>query len=291
MSAASAVSSVRLLISVAALAALALGACSSDDDDNNGGPKAGNPGNVSTGGASSQQVDACKASCDKMKFFDCSSASEQARCYNDCNTAAPDKIEVFVACAQNSICDPDCRTGIQPPPPAPPAPMPGQPQAPPSLPPGTGATAETCSAAADKLIACGALPAEAKPFLVQVCPTQIYEFQAACIANNACDKIASACGFDREDIDIDIEVDVPPPGGGGGSGEGSGPNPVTVLSCQSACSQLLTQQCVNAEVHAACSERCTKADEPKSDAFAACVRASQPPECGALGACLTAYNN
>src|SRR5689334_1069419 len=65
-------------------------------------------------GASSADVSRCKTSCDKMKFFECSSADEQARCYSDCDKASPAQIQVFTGCAENSICDPECRTTIQP---------------------------------------------------------------------------------------------------------------------------------------------------------------------------------
>src|SRR5437867_13062510 len=66
------------------------------------------------GGASPEQVSSCKRSCDKMKFFDCNSAEEQAACYSDCDKATPAQVEVFTGCADNSICDTACRTTIQP---------------------------------------------------------------------------------------------------------------------------------------------------------------------------------
>ena len=71
-------------------------------------------GGGGTGGASSAQTADCKKGCDKMKFFDCSSAEEQAKCYADCDSATPQQIEVFTACAENSICDHECRKSIVP---------------------------------------------------------------------------------------------------------------------------------------------------------------------------------
>ena len=88
------------------MAALSIGGCSSTT--------AAGPGSSGTSGASAAETDRCKKSCDKMKFFDCSSADEQARCYADCDKATSSQIEVFNGCAENSICDPQCRTTIQP---------------------------------------------------------------------------------------------------------------------------------------------------------------------------------
>src|SRR5688572_29712281 len=96
---------------IAALSIGAIGGCSSTasgDPNSSGGP-----GGIS-GGASANEIGSCKKSCDKMKFFDCSSADEHARCYQDCDKASSSQIDIFTGCAQNSICDPQCRTTIQP---------------------------------------------------------------------------------------------------------------------------------------------------------------------------------
>src|SRR5262245_10581546 len=91
------------------LLAAVIAACSSTT---NATPTPGSgPGGPS---ASSQDVSRCKSSCDKMKFFGCNSAEEQARCYADCDKASASQIEVFTGCAGVSICDPACRTKIEP---------------------------------------------------------------------------------------------------------------------------------------------------------------------------------
>ena len=66
------------------------------------------------GGASGTQIASCKSSCDKMKFFKCNSAAEQARCYTECDAATASQIDIFTGCAGSSICDPACRTSIAP---------------------------------------------------------------------------------------------------------------------------------------------------------------------------------
>src|SRR4051794_21379973 len=77
----------------------------------NGTPDGTSGGNSSSGGgASATQIDACKESCNKMKFFGCNSAEQQAACYQDCGSATPSQIELFTNCAGTSICDPACRT-------------------------------------------------------------------------------------------------------------------------------------------------------------------------------------
>lgn len=150
-------------------------ACSSTETGSGG--SSGSSGSSSGESASGAQVDACKRACDKMKFFQCNSAEEQARCYADCDKATPSQIELFNACAQNSICDPSCRTNIQP-----------------SGSKGTGATANSCASACDKLVTCSLIPIGAKSSCVDKCEKEGYQYQVDCAVNSACDKIESACG-------------------------------------------------------------------------------------------------
>ena len=96
------------------------------------------------GGASGTQIASCKSSCDKMKFFGCNSAAEQARCYADCDGATGSQIDLFNGCAGSSICDPSCRTSITPPPASGTTTTTG----------GGGASAGSCTTACSKLVEC-----------------------------------------------------------------------------------------------------------------------------------------
>src|SRR5689334_15727331 len=125
----------RPCASLSFLLSLVMLACSGSSNDTSPGSGAG-----AAGGATSQQVSGCKQGCDKMKFFDCSSAAEQARCYDDCDKASSKQIEVFVGCAEASVCDPQCRTSITP------APAAGG--------GGGGASAGSCDTACQKLVTC-----------------------------------------------------------------------------------------------------------------------------------------
>lgn len=273
----------RLLVLVSALAVSAFGACTVETDSDS--PSNG----VSAGGAPTSLVSSCKSSCDKMKFFDCSSASEQARCYSDCDTAASASIEVFVGCAENSICDPECRTSIQP------APEPGQPA--PLPPSGSVATPDSCSLACDKAIQCSFLPLGAKAACAQECAVKAYQYQIDCVLNNACEQIRNICG----DLDLDIEVGGGGETGGGetgggetGGGEtgggGGGESEGSVLSCQAACDKLNVFQCVDASEHRECRDRCASAEENERESFRACSFTGGT-ECERLQDCFEVFRN
>src|SRR5688572_14612768 len=107
---------------------LVVGPCSATSA---GPPRAGRP--------AAAPVGPFKRYCDKMKFFDCSSAEEQARRYSDCDKATPSQVEFFSGCAGSSICDPACRTSITP------ASQPKE---------GGGGSSSTCTSACEKLISC-----------------------------------------------------------------------------------------------------------------------------------------
>lgn len=281
-------SSARLFALLGAVAALGLGACSSDDNDPSNADAGGaqTPDGQTPGGtkAPAAQVSSCKDSCDKMKFFQCSSAGEQARCYSDCDAAASSQIDLFVGCAQNSICDPDCRTSIQP------APAPGQPAAPP--PQGSVASGDSCAAACDKAVQCNFLPVGAKAECAQECATQAYQYQIDCVLNNPCESIRQVCGG------IDIEVDTDGDGaagggtaGGGGTGGGStGGDGAAVLACQSGCDKLNFFTCVSPDDHAACRALCGTAEAGKRETFQACA-VSGGVDCAQLGGCYTTFAN
>ena len=204
----------------------------------------------SAGGASSADVGRCKGGCDKMKFFQCSSAAEQARCYDDCNTASASQIEVFVGCAESSVCDPACRTKVTPA---------GQKP--------EGASTATCQTACKKLVSCSFI----KVGDASACEA---EFQIDCVNGNTCGDIPKVCG------NLESEG-----GGGGGAGTGDASAPdLGLVQCQSSCDSLHFFECIDASTLASCRAKCTTAKASR-DTFVACARTAGP-DCKRATPCL-----
>jgi hypothetical protein len=215
------------------------------------------------GGASSEQTGDCKRGCDKMKFFDCSSAEEQAKCYADCDSATPNQIEVFTACAENSICDPECRTSIVPKEKASEG--------------GGGASASSCSTACDKLISCSFIPVGAKAECNSECSTKGYQYQIDCVNKNTCDDIKTKCGG------------VPTSSGGGDiSGGGTIPTGDPVAACQDECDSINFFDCAPVEKHSECRAKCSSATTTSRDDFVSCSKSSGV-DCEKKSACLDAF--
>jgi len=240
--------------------ALAAGAACSSTTDATGSSGNGTSGGASTTGATAQQVSGCKEGCDKMKFFGCNSAEEQAACYEQCGKAEPSQIELFTKCAQTSICDPACRTNITPKP---------APDAPPVK--GTGATPSSCATACDKLVTCSFIKVADKSPCVAECEKEAYQYQIDCVNNNACDKLQSTCG-----------------GGGGGSSGGGETN--NAAACQAQCDSLLLFECLSSTEQAGCRSTCSTATATKRDAFTSCAQLAGP-ECTKGKSCYSALNN
>lgn len=224
-----------------------------------GGPPGSGPGT-----APPADVDRCKRSCDKMKFFACSSADEQARCYADCDTATASQIEVFTGCAESSICDPACRTKIQP------AEQASQ--------GGGGASAATCTTACDKLVMCSLIPVGAKTECNKICAEKGYQYQIDCVNETACDKIEATCGG---------PVSNETGGGGGSSGGGAD---FEIANCRTQCDSIHFFDCSTTTEHAACRDVCASAAATKRDTFTACSQSSGS-DCTKKGACLDAFLN
>lgn len=223
------------------------------------------PGNgTSVGGATPAQTSSCKEGCDKMKFFDCSSAAEQAKCYADCDSATPQQIEVFTACAENSICDPECRTTIVPK-------ESGGSGGGGTSSGGGGATPASCSTACDKLISCSFIPVGAKAECNSRCAEEGYQYQIDCVNKNACADIESRCGGT---------------GGGGGVDVPTGPDPVA--ECQEECDSINFFDCAPVTQHSQCRAKCSSATATTRDDFVSCSKSSGV-ECEKKGACLDAF--
>ena len=219
-------------------------------------------GGAGAGGASTVQVGRCHDGCDKMKFFMCSSADQLSACYSDCGSAAPSQIEVFTACAENSICDPACRTNIVPKPASGGTPATG-----------TGGSASSCSTACDKGVSCSFIPVGAKDACVADCQKSAYQYQIDCVNNNVCSDIKARCGGGTGSGGMT--------GGGttiGGSGgttgfDGSAPDQEVTI-CQFQCDGLLSRMCISADQQSSCRSQCTTAVKSVRETFSSCAQSS-----------------
>ena len=240
----------------ASVAALCLGifACSTtvSGADPSGSSGGSSP---STGGASSADVDNCKDACNKMKFFGCNTADEQAACYSDCGSATSSQIEVFVNCAGTSVCDPECRTNITP------KQSNGQPAT------GTGASESSCTTACQKLVSCSFITAGDTGNCLAQCEQDAYQYQIDCVNNTACANIQSACGGSSGSSS-------------GGVDAGDPTAQVSIARCQSSCDELFAQSCIMAADQAGCRAKCSATTSDKRDSFSSCVATSDCTENG-----------
>jgi hypothetical protein len=245
---------------------IVVGACTIESSS---GPGSGS--SAGTGGATTTDINRCKQGCDKMKFFDCASADEQAACYGDCNAATPSQIELFTACAENSICDPACRTKVQP--------------ADKAAAGGTGATSSSCATACDKLISCSFLPLGAKDKCTTECSTKGYQYQIDCVTKTACAEIEKKCGGINES-------------GGGSSGSSSGSSGESssgssgssfdVSTCQTQCDSINFFECASTAEHSACRDKCVSATSTARSTFTSCSQSSGT-SCAKKKECLDAF--
>lgn len=281
----------RLFVTSLAVAASALAfACSSTTAAAPGSSGGASGGTSAGGGASTQQIDSCKEGCNKMKFFGCNSAEEQATCYDQCGKAAPNQIELFTACAQTSICDPACRTNITPKPAA------GAPAR-----TGGGGTPSSCTTACSKLATCSFIKVGDKDACAGACEKQAYQYQIDCINNTACDKMQMACGGGMSTGGSSSSSGSSGTSGTSGSSSSSGSSGtsgsspadlVSISRCQSTCDQLLFQMCFDTSAQSACRTTCSASTTTtaKRDMFSSCVNASTG-ECPGSNACYATFQN
>jgi hypothetical protein len=225
------------------------------------------------GSASTADVSRCKGSCDKMKFFGCNSADEQARCYGDCDKATTSQIEIFTGCAGSSICDPACRTKITPADSSGGGSSGGG-----GTTGGGGATASSCSSACDKLVSCSLIPLGGRATCNQVCSTKGYQYQIDCVNNSGCDKIKDICGAS---ITTGSEIIAEP---------GPDASSLGVVTCQNECDSLNFFECVSVAEHARCRDTCTTVSGGARDTFTSCSRTSGG-DCARKKACFDAFSN
>lgn len=233
---------------------------------------------ATAGGASASQVSACKGSCDKMKFFGCNSAPEQALCYSECDGATGGQIEVFNACAGNSICDPECRTSIKPNPS-------GSGSGTASS--GGGATATSCNTACGKLIECNLITLAGKSECLSQCTQYAYQYQIDCVVGTACATLIDQCGDPREIGSSSGETSSSGTTSSSSSSTSGGAS-FEVTRCQSACDGLQFFDCIDAGQLSACRNLCTTAPAAKRDAFTSCGNGAGS-DCVAADDCLTIF--
>ncbi len=232
----------------------------------------------SSGGASATQISACKQSCDKMKFFGCNSADQQAACYSDCDQASASQIQVFTGCADNSVCDPACRTNITP------KPTGGASGGSGGGGGGGGATVSSCATACEKLASCSLIKLGDKAACATTCQKSAYQYQIDCVNTVACDKIASACGGSTSGSSGGSTS------GGTSGGNDAGPDQFGIQVCQSACDTLNFFSCVSAAEHATCRDLCASSASAKRNTFKSCVDGSGS-DCGRGQACYATFKN
>lgn len=242
---------IRSTLTFCSLSIALLFACSSSSDDSSGSD------------ASADAISACKEGCDKMKFFDCSSAAELAACHDDCDAASSKQIETFTACAENSICDPECRLQIAP------KPEDGD-DGPPK---GSGASESSCQSACQKLVTCNFIRVGDEDPCVAACQKEAYQFQIDCVNGNECSKLKDACG-------ADVETDSPT----GDADAGGTSDPFSEQRCKNACDSAKLFDCFDAAQHGECQDKCSAADETARDQYTSCVDTSGS-ECSELDDC------
>jgi len=222
----------------------------------------------STSGATSSQVSQCHTGCDQMKFFNCSTAAELSRCYDDCGSAAPSKIDAFNGCSQTSICDPQCRDIIEPP---------SSNGTSGATTGGGGVAASDCQTACDKLVkTCSFIPVGQESTCVSQCQQYGYQYQIDCVNNNQCSDIQKRCGAPGGSS-----------GGTGTSGGDAGTTDPNVLQCQSSCTDLKLRDCLTTDEVNTCNANCASISGPSRSTFEMCEGMSA--DCMAAHDCFAAF--
>jgi hypothetical protein len=268
-------------LAIAAVVVASAFACSSTTTTN--GASSG-----SSTGATADQLNRCHGGCDKMKFFECTSAAELSKCYSDCDSAPPKSIDVFIACAENSVCDPACRTNITP-----------APSTSSSGASGTaggsgggGVSAASCQTACTKIITtCSLAPVGQMQACVDACTKNGFQYQIDCVVNNQCGDIISRCGGTTTGGSSGTTS-----GGTSGTASGgtsgsstsgsSGTTDPGLFTCQSNCDFMFQRSCITAAEQSTCRAKCASDTSAKRDTFNSCANA---PDCAAAHDCFTVY--
>lgn len=248
----------RASVVLALLASLA--ACSSS-----GGAAPG-------GAATAQQISFCKQSCDKLKFFMCNDAQQQADCYAGCQTASASAIDLFDGCVNNAQCDPSCSTHLTPT-----APDGGGGGGSGGGGGGGGDAATTnpgltaCAAACQSLGSFACISATETSNCVSLCNTAQAAtrdtFSACVMGQQLSNCSAVGCYYT-------FNPNAP-----------HGPTPQQVTDCKQACDDLATFSCITPDQQTTCRDTCAaETSGSKIDDFVACVRSSAT-DCNTSATC------
>ena len=229
-------------------------------DEQAGGDGGGSAEGGGEGGEmpSAQDTSRCKESCNQLKFFNCNDAADHARCFEACESAPPSAIELFVACVQADICDPECAADLEG-----------------AVPSGEGegevgggggeeeggGETTTCADACGEFIAAGCVqPVDCAGFCGTLTELE-QSFVVYCVERrDGCElpeECADALGGEGGSVEEE--------GGGGGTG----PDPVE--QCQGACDDMELFMCIDEQQHADCRTLCTTASTEDIDTFVACA--------------------
>lgn len=246
-------------------------ACDRSDD---GGSGTG----ASEGGASADDQQRCKSACNQLKFFDCNDAADHAACFLSCESAPASAIEVFVACVEADICDPQCAANLE-----------GQAGGEGG---GEGEGGEggegseggnptsSCPDACAEYVAAGCFPdvdcASACASLTEL----EQAFVGYCVDRRMGCELPEECADalpGGDEGSISEEEGTPEGGEITGAGEVGGPDPV--VECQDACDTMEFFDCIDAAQHADCRELCTTASTDAIATFTACASGCQDDSC------------
>jgi hypothetical protein len=224
---------------------------------------------------SEQDTSECKGACNQLKFFDCNDAADHARCFEACEVAPPSGIEVFVACVQADICDPECAAGLE-------GTVPsaegggevegggGEVEGGGGEEEGGGSTEPTCTDACGEFIAAGCVPPVDCAGLCGTLSAFEQSFVVYCVERRDGCTLPEECAEALPEVDGGVEVE------GGGGGEG-GTDPIE--QCQGACDDMEFFSCIDEAQHADCRALCTTAPAADIDTFVACASGCTDDAC------------
>lgn len=191
------------------------------------------------------QLGRCRQACNSLKFFDCNTATEQAACYQSCDAATNDQIELFGACVDSSTCDPECSTNIRP-------------ENPPPIPSAAG-----CIPLCQSYFDDGCVP----ELSAAECPAFCADPDTQ-LALTYCIERRVGCALPEGCLAIEDDVVVTPPGG----------DPIDPVDpseeCMDACDRLGSLGCISPADTADCAARCETADSSTQDQLVTCADAA-----------------
>lgn len=191
------------------------------------------------------QLGRCREACNKLKFFDCNTATEQAACYQSCDAASSDQIDLFEACVDASTCDPACSTNIRP-------------ESPPPV-----TSAEGCIPLCESYLGDGCVPELSTADCAAFCADPDTQ-----LALTYCIERRVGCALPEGCITIEDDVVVTPPD------PEADPGADAFEACVEGCERLGALGCISPVDTAECSALCETADSSTQDRLVTCADAA-----------------